>query len=225
MSLPEISRRCLACGASVRAGARFCPQCGHNLLAEGEAEGSEDARGAQAADVAGALKEEPRPAPATRPGTEPAPREEPPPPRATREVEKRAREASPATRDAFATVRDVNPPAGDAVPPTRETSSFTFAGDAREAPDAVGGAHAHAGELADAGPRVYAETAGTAGRSRRAAARVKETVMPRVEKMRDEALVRIEETPDDSGLRFVVISVVLFGLFLLFLLLSTTVLR
>src|SRR5436305_503028 len=28
MSLPEISRRCLSCGAAVRAGARFCPQCG-----------------------------------------------------------------------------------------------------------------------------------------------------------------------------------------------------
>src|SRR2546423_812084 len=28
MSLPEISRRCLSCGAAVRAGARFCPHCG-----------------------------------------------------------------------------------------------------------------------------------------------------------------------------------------------------
>jgi hypothetical protein len=43
--------------------------------------------------------------------------------------------------------------------------------------------------------------------------------------MRDEALVALEETPDDSGLRFVVIAVALFALFLLFLLLSTTVLR
>ncbi len=31
MSNPEISRRCRACGASVRARAAFCPQCGRNL--------------------------------------------------------------------------------------------------------------------------------------------------------------------------------------------------
>ena len=31
MSLPEISRRCLSCGAAVRAGARFCPQCGKSV--------------------------------------------------------------------------------------------------------------------------------------------------------------------------------------------------
>ncbi len=35
MSLPEISRRCLACGAAVRAGARFCPQCGKPMSHEG----------------------------------------------------------------------------------------------------------------------------------------------------------------------------------------------
>ena len=32
--LPEISRRCLSCGAAVRAGARFCPQCGKAFEAE-----------------------------------------------------------------------------------------------------------------------------------------------------------------------------------------------
>ena len=31
MSNPEISRRCRACGASVRARAAFCPQCGRSL--------------------------------------------------------------------------------------------------------------------------------------------------------------------------------------------------
>src|SRR5687768_18544411 len=31
MSQPEISRRCLSCGASVRALARFCPQCGATM--------------------------------------------------------------------------------------------------------------------------------------------------------------------------------------------------
>lgn len=34
MSHPEISRRCLACGATVRANARFCPQCGRRVVKE-----------------------------------------------------------------------------------------------------------------------------------------------------------------------------------------------
>src|SRR3954471_20685525 len=34
MSLPEISRRCLSCGAAARAGSRFCQQCGKTLEAE-----------------------------------------------------------------------------------------------------------------------------------------------------------------------------------------------
>jgi hypothetical protein len=47
----------------------------------------------------------------------------------------------------------------------------------------------------------------------------------RVERVRDDALVALEETPDDSGLRFVLVTVFLFALFLLFLFLSVTVLR
>jgi uncharacterized membrane protein YvbJ len=31
MSEPEIARRCTACGASVRQGAVFCPQCGNPI--------------------------------------------------------------------------------------------------------------------------------------------------------------------------------------------------
>ncbi|HEX8352028.1 MAG TPA: zinc-ribbon domain-containing protein, partial [Pyrinomonadaceae bacterium] len=33
--LPEISRRCRSCGAAVRAGARFCPQCGEPMADAG----------------------------------------------------------------------------------------------------------------------------------------------------------------------------------------------
>src|SRR5215207_8630355 len=39
MSLPEISRRCLTCGAAVRAESRFCHQCGQALGAEAASEG------------------------------------------------------------------------------------------------------------------------------------------------------------------------------------------
>src|SRR5215207_4440481 len=44
MSLPEISRRCLTCGAAVRAGSRFCPQCGQALEAEAAPGESGEAR-------------------------------------------------------------------------------------------------------------------------------------------------------------------------------------
>ncbi|HKG15658.1 MAG TPA: hypothetical protein VKB12_20225, partial [Pyrinomonadaceae bacterium] len=52
-----------------------------------------------------------------------------------------------------------------------------------------------------------------------------ENTRARVERVKGEALVALEETPDDSGLRFVAVAVVLFVLFVLFLLLSVTVLR
>jgi hypothetical protein len=52
-----------------------------------------------------------------------------------------------------------------------------------------------------------------------------ENTRARVERVKDDALVALEETPDDSGLRFVAVAVVLFVLFIVFLLLSVTVLR
>lgn len=156
MSLPEISPRCLACGAAARAGASFCQQCGQRLAAGGE--GAPGAGGAA-------------PAPEQEGG------------QGSPNIETRAAEPPPTTRVAPVTRPAAEGPDGTrGLRPTRETAV-------------------------------------------RAAARVRETVVPRVERMRDEALVALEETPDDSGLRFVVIAVALFALFLLFLLLSTTVLR
>ncbi|MDQ5839193.1 MAG: zinc ribbon domain-containing protein, partial [Acidobacteriota bacterium] len=59
MSLPEISRRCLSCGAAVRAGARFCPHCGQPANAE-------DARAGGAEAGQRALERADAEAPATR---------------------------------------------------------------------------------------------------------------------------------------------------------------
>src|SRR5690242_17290889 len=47
MSLPEISRRCLSCGAAVRAGSRFCQQCGKVLDDEAEPAGAPAGQGAE----------------------------------------------------------------------------------------------------------------------------------------------------------------------------------
>ncbi|HYH85115.1 MAG TPA: zinc ribbon domain-containing protein, partial [Pyrinomonadaceae bacterium] len=46
---PEISRRCLKCGAAVRAGARFCPQCGQEFRGAGQPQTHADAADAASA--------------------------------------------------------------------------------------------------------------------------------------------------------------------------------
>lgn len=69
-----------------------------------------------------------------------------------------------------------------------------------------------------------AKLAGAVGAtSRRAAAVVKETIVPRVERVRDRSVVILEDAPDDSGLRFVIIAGVLFFLFIFLLVLSTVI--
>jgi hypothetical protein len=52
-----------------------------------------------------------------------------------------------------------------------------------------------------------------------------ENTRARVGRVKGDALVALEDAPDDSGLRFVAVAVVLFVLFLAFLLLSVTILR
>lgn len=97
------------------------------------------------------------------------------------------------------------------------------------APDSVAPTSRHKGEEgigggeAGSGSDAHAASPeqGAQAKRRRAGAVVKENIMPRVERMRDEALVALEETPDDAGLRFVAAAVALFLLFLLLLFLST----
>ncbi|HEX8852466.1 MAG TPA: hypothetical protein VF754_03215 [Pyrinomonadaceae bacterium] len=56
---------------------------------------------------------------------------------------------------------------------------------------------------------------------RRPSAIVRENLRPRVEKMREASIVVMEEASEDTGLRFVLIAVALFVLFLLFLFISS----
>ncbi len=58
---------------------------------------------------------------------------------------------------------------------------------------------------------------------RRAASVVKESIAPRVERVRDRSIVMLEEPPDDSGLRFVIIAAVLFAFFIFLLVLHTVI--
>lgn len=183
MSLPEISRRCLTCGAAVRAGSRFCHQCGKVLDAEA--------------------------APPESEGLE---------------------------------VEAAVPPAKDWTPPTKEFAAFESSTGAVES-QASSPAHTpvvpalsvvesepeppvvSAPESREEEALAAAEEEGRAGDLRGRVARVREGTRARVGRMREEAIVVLEETPDDSGLRFVLAAAALFVVFVVLLFLSTTVFR
>jgi hypothetical protein len=219
---PEISRRCLVCGASVRAGAQFCSQCGKRLGERGGA-GAEspdarpDERAGEAPSADDASRGEVERAFETWRSAEHVAAEEAP----------RARGAEPATVDdagvaaaddaarPSATGGNARPPVtrGAAPPPTREVLMAETRA-AEPPPRDVGAAGAAPG----------AKLAGAVGATRkRAASVVKESIAPRVERVRDRSIVMLEEAPDDSGLRFVLIAVVLFALFIFLLVLNTVI--
>jgi predicted nucleic acid-binding Zn-ribbon protein len=239
MSLPEISHRCVSCGAAVRAGARFCPQCGNAVF-----------EGASRTDAASASPEDPTPT--TRDAE--LPRASAPP---AREVYAAASESESSTQ---------TPRAAGASVQSDESHALSSESHARGAESSVLGAESPArgreSSVSGDGARVvvpqtdarravpdtgdlvspYASATaqqrsrpedGAASEERRGrVARVREeartrveNTRARVERVKGDALVALEETPDDSGLRFVGVAVFLFVLFLLFLFLSVTVLR
>jgi hypothetical protein len=200
--LPEISRRCLSCGAAVRAGSRFCQQCGKALeagAASPSAPGEPDAAEARASvPPKGEWPPQEQVAPATEDWTPP--------------IEEFAAFERPAA------VAEPLPP----LPPERIEDAGVEGEPA--APVAV------AQELSEEPARGSDEAAeaadeGQAGDLRGRVARVREGTRARVGRMREEAIVVLEETPDDSGLRFVAAAAALFVLFLVLLFLSTTLLR
>jgi hypothetical protein len=212
MSLPEISRRCLSCGAAVRAGARFCQQCGKAVGDENSSAVAQAAEGvgqsSNGDDISNANEAS---APTTRDAE--APREWVAP---TREfsafVEKlefdnpRGETASSAASDeasASAPVMDARDDVAKTTPITRPAETVAVDNAAVAANDAS----------------VAAED----GRSR--VAQVREGTRVRAERIRNDARVALAVTADDAGLRFVVVAVAVFVLFLFFLFLSTTVLR
>ena len=211
--LPEISRRCLKCGAAVRASARFCPQCGQAFKEAGQlhgpAEGSDAAAGGEASSE----------------GVEAL---------ATRlSGELTGGGGVPRTRE-FEVARDITPTTRDVYVPALEEERAIKREDIDES-DAVGDApssEGEAGAYATVASEVEGDTEASEGEARGRVARARETARVRVEhtkaraaKMRDEALVVLEETPDDSGLRFVLVALGVFLLFILFLFFSTSVLR
>jgi hypothetical protein len=149
---------------------------------------------------------------------------------------------SPRARAADVSMSSREPPAREAESPLRDgddarvvvpdtgelrAASETGAGDAgvSYAPAATPqqGAFQQQSQSADA--EAVDERRGRVARVREGTRARVENTRARVERVRDDALVALEETPDDSGLRFVLVTVFLFALFLLFLFLSVTVLR
>ena len=185
MSLPEISRRCLSCGAAVRAGSRFCQQCGKTLEA---AVPEPEERETEAASAS---------VPPTGEWAQPSLEETP-----------RAEELTPPTKE-FAAFRQ--------TPDTAETQAATVEPVPAAAPTAA------AVEVEPSAPVVSA----TESRAEAASEEVGRAgdLRGRVARVREEAIVVLEETPDDSGLRFVLVAAALFVISLVLLFLSTTILR
>jgi hypothetical protein len=217
--LPEISRRCRSCGAAVRAGARFCPQCGQVMGDEPPAatqaapethEAESPAEAAPARDWVPPTKEFAVFAQSFDGVRQGAGESSPPPESAARPQPEQA--AGPPAEP----LRATTPHVAVETPRAEETTpAFTGGG-----PDGVG-----AGAEAEARREAEAEALAGASDARGRVARVREGTRARVGRMRDEAIVVLEETPDDSGLRFVVAAAALFVVFVVLLFLSTTVLR
>ena len=130
-----------------------------------------------------------------------------------------ARDWAPPTKEYAAFVQSLESAAAGArsQPPPPETQPA-----APESQPADAGADINTG---DEGEAVGVGAQAGAGEARGRVARVRDGTRARVGRMREEAIVVLEETPDDSGLRFVVAAVALFVVFLVLLFLSTTVLR
>jgi hypothetical protein len=218
---PEISRRCLSCGAAVRAGARFCPQCGELMDA-----GAPAAAGQETAAPETREDETPHAGEPTR-ETE-SPSEWMPPTKEYAAFAQSFESAPQGLQAGEAAAVETPPRAESPVPPAddmprrpddvprRADDNSSFG-----APPSLESPQSYVAAAADGDAGVEASAGDVRGR----VARVREGTRARVEKMRDEAIVVLEETPDDSGLRFVLAAAALFVIFLLLLFLSTTVLR
>ena len=207
MSQPEISRRCPACGAAVRAGARFCPQCGQLMGEEGEQK-SESAKAEEPVAAPPVDKtaagEEIRLEDSWRQWEESV----------VGQAELKAEEGKADGEPMPEAGAELNAPAPELsapAPPTtpdapREPEGSQTTGIDNTGAKTVGGAAPLTRPLTETG--------------RRRAAVVKDTVRTHSTRVRERSLVMLEEATENSGVRFVVIALALFLVFLFFLYLN-----
>lgn len=210
------------CGASVRASSGFCPQCGGDLFAR-EKTAEDDAGPSSVTDEAEAEAKEisPRavaPSDGERLDTSPEIGSD-------ASLPSRGPGTVPPTR-----VHNVEGFEGGRAEPPRVREQVRFGSSETGADDSPEVIEALDDETRDdeaGGDEGDDDSTVEEGRRVRAAARVREvkqSLKPRVEKMREDALIVLDETPDDAGLRFVIIAAVLFILFVVFLIVSVYVL-
>jgi hypothetical protein len=224
--LPEISRRCLGCGAAVRAQARFCPQCGKVV---GEAREKEAAGGGAETSAPGdelglgeSWKQWEESIHIGKTGEGAGATDDAPEPAVDRAPDvvadaKSAADARAASADAPPSVApapdDVSAPDDDASKPLTPAPP----GARQKAGEAVPAAAEEASRASEDGAPLARPRASVA-EGRRAA--LKESLRPRVERVREASRARIEDAAEDSGLRFVLIALFFFALFLLLLYLN-----
>ena len=186
---PEISKRCLSCGASVRAQAMFCPECGQPLSQAGNLEKT-------VASDAGAAGPEPE-----------------------RRSSKNNETQSPAESDnaAIATSSGGATSGGDSSSRRAAKRRSQRSGD-------LGQKHEAAPKEAVASailerPRT-AKARETLHRASTVAKEVVEDNVKRVEKIRQVSSVVLEEAHYDPSLRFVLVALAVFLIFVILLVLS-----
>ncbi len=186
---PEISKRCLSCGASVRAQAMFCPECGQPLSQAGNLEKT-------VASDAGVFSPEPE-----------------------RGSKKQNETQSPAGSDTAAVATSSGAETAGA-----DSSSQRSAG--RQSQDS-----GDSGERRETAPN---KTVASATLERTRTARARETLhrastvakealednVKRVEKIRQVSSVVLEEAHYDPSLRFVLVALAVFLIFVILLVLS-----
>jgi hypothetical protein len=172
------------CGASVRAGARFCPQCGAQFDGEAEVLKGVDTIIEPAATAKEIVLEAPAPPAHKLTGDE------------------RSESGS-----------RVNKPLTDE---RREGSFAAHVSDGAHTPEPARSAVPHLEES----PLPAADASRIAAKEERAGVVLKESPRPRVERVREASLIVAEDASEDSGLRFVLVALVLFLGFLLLLFLN-----
>ncbi len=229
----EISRRCLACGASVRARALFCPYCGEKLEAASSqlpptspAESALQTTGLDAsrtqanfsatvqipvddeglqetADLSEQVPE--RIVPHTAQDESPVP----PPPLPSSPLTPPVVAPSAGNENLSVTIAPTAP-----LPPVTPHESSTVDGSPLPH-DANAPSHTIVSSSVPSGRKAGVRSAVAAR-----AENFGEKARPRVEKLRDRSTAWVEEASDDPGLRFVLIAVLLFIVFIVFLVFS-----
>ena len=199
MPSPEISHRCRKCGASVRAHARYCPQCGRDVGAE------EDEQTPPSAAARRAVDHETHSGGVTNPLS-----------RRDRRRSDAVSPVEPSRKPAIVPRADQPAVAPQApplqAPPPAPLSTVPSTSSSSPPPHA-------SPPIAAPSPRRTV----TAPPSRRPTVVIADNSPHRAERLRESSITFLEEAADDSGLRFVLIGITLFIIFLVFLFFSTVI--